>query len=119
MTKRVLLVEDDRDIRENLALFIELEGYDVDAAANGEQALELLRDGRELPSVILLDLMMPILDGFGFREQQLKDPKLAALPVILMTAHGKAQAHVEKIGAIALLRKPLDIEELSELLARV
>ena len=109
-TPRVLIVEDDRDTREMLERFLQLEGFDVRTAANGEVALTTLRsDGR--PCVILLDLMMPVMNGWQFREAQQQDPSLAAIPVIVVTAAGP-QAHIPAIHANGWLPKPVDLEQL-------
>src|SRR5512137_690369 len=82
---RILVVEDDRDMREALVEVLRLEGYEVEAAGNGADGLELAR--RHRPDVILLDLMMPIMSGWEFRAAQLKDARLAAVPVIVMSAY--------------------------------
>src|SRR5512136_1149583 len=83
--RRVLVVEDDRDMREALVEVLRLESYLVDAAGDGSQALELAR--RRHPDVILLDLMMPVMSGWEFRATQLQDERIAAIPVIVMSAY--------------------------------
>ena len=80
LQRRILVVDDDPDTRNLLQLVLELEGYAVDTAANGLDALQRARQVR--PDVIVLDLMMPLMDGCGFRVAQLKDPRLAAVPVV-------------------------------------
>ncbi|MEW6055344.1 MAG: response regulator [Bdellovibrionota bacterium] len=115
MTKTILVVEDDHDIRENMAEFLLSEGYEVRTAANGKEALDLLNTTLA-PSMILLDLMMPVMDGFRFRQEQEKDPKIAHIPVVLMTATPQVENTKTRLGAIAFIRKPIDIEELSSLL---
>jgi len=75
----VLVVEDDRDVRESLVAVLEDAGYRVMSAADGRAALDLLRAGPR-PAVILLDLMMPVMDGFEFRAEQVRDPSLADVP---------------------------------------
>jgi CheY-like chemotaxis protein len=82
---RVLVLEDDRDMREALVEVLRLEGYEVDAAGNGADGLALARNHR--PDVILLDLMMPGMSGWEFRAEQLKDARLAEVPVIVMSAY--------------------------------
>src|SRR3954466_3369212 len=83
----VMIVEDDADTREMLERFLELEGFDVRTAANGQLALEALQaDGT--PCVILLDLMMPVMNGWQFREVQVRDPRFSRIPVVVVTAAG-------------------------------
>ena len=101
----ILIVEDDRPLREALTEALTLEGYDVVAVENGEVALRHLRVSTR-PCVILLDLMMPVMDGWTFRRAMLGDPALADIPVVVMTATAAAQR--ASTGADDLvLRKPL------------
>src|SRR5687768_7389253 len=86
----VLLVEDDSDIRETVGEVLGDHGYRVVTAGHGADALAQLRDGAR-PDVILLDLMMPVMDGAAFRSEQKADPELAAIPVIVMTALASAR----------------------------
>lgn len=116
MIKSILLVEDDRDIRENMSMFLESEGYKVVTAPHGQQALELLKSQSELPELVLLDLMMPVMDGMAFMREWKKSPEWAHIPVLLMTAHGNAEAVLRDSGAAGLIRKPIDIEEVSVIL---
>jgi signal transduction histidine kinase len=102
--ERILLVEDDRSIREALRGILEDEGYAVTTADNGRRALEHLRSG-EAPDLIVLDLRMPIMDGWEFRAMQKADPVLSAIPVLAISADGSAKAAA--IDAAAYLRKPL------------
>ena len=83
----ILLVEDDPELREALALVLESDGYVVVTAADGVEALERLHD-RLRPRVIVLDLMLPVMDGFEFRVRQTEDPELAGIPVIVLSAGG-------------------------------
>lgn len=82
----LLVVEDELDAREGLSLLLEIEGYAVVQAANGQEALDRLKSVDRLPSVILLDLAMPIMDGPGFLAQRARDLTLAAVPVIVLSA---------------------------------
>jgi CheY-like chemotaxis protein len=103
------VVEDDAAIRVSLCDALEDGGLPVRAAANGAEALEVLAQFGPA-AVVLLDLMMPVMDGEGFRRRQLADPTLAAMPVVIMTA-----AHVgnlQHLGAHAVLRKPFHIDDL-------
>jgi CheY-like chemotaxis protein len=113
--KRVLLVEDDRDVREGIAEVLEDEGYLVALANNGLQAVEQLRKTEALPSLILLDLMMPVMDGWQFRMEQKRNPVWASIPVVVLSADGDTLEKSRSIGAVACLRKPLDIYELLDL----
>ncbi len=105
----VFVVEDDIDTRDMMGRFLELEGFSVEVAANGKQALERLNAGIH-PCVILLDLMMPVMDGWQFRSQQVKDASLASIPVIVVSAAGKDR--IADIEANAYLSKPVDLEQL-------
>lgn len=104
---KVLVIEDDRTLRESLCEALQLEGFTVDGVENGEAGLRYLRNGQR-PCVILLDLMMPIMDGWAFRRETLKDPALAGIPVVVMTA---ARPEREPIAPVkAILAKPLEME---------
>jgi CheY-like chemotaxis protein len=107
----VLVVEDDFDVRDALTQVLEMEGFRVVGAADGNEAMERARTG-PLPSVILLDLMMPVMDGWQFRTEQLRDPALAAIPVILISADGTVREKAAALSAAAFLRKPIDVEQL-------
>jgi CheY-like chemotaxis protein len=111
----VLIVEDDADLREMMAQLLALEGYQTAAVANGREALEFL-GAHAKPDVILLDLMMPIMDGWEFCRQQQADPDLAPVPVIVLSALDQSRA--ADIHAAAFLKKPLDFDRLLELVRR-
>jgi len=113
---RVLVVEDDEFVRQALAPILTQAGYQVSFAENGQEALRQLRS-ECLPSVILLDLRMPVMDGWEFRIVQQDDPKLALIPVVAVSADGSAQAAA--ISAQAYLRKPLGSKALLSTLERV
>lgn len=115
--RRILIVDDDRDIRETLKELVEQEGFAAICAENGEDALTELRSGDVLPCVILLDLTMPVMDGFAFRAAQLADPALAAVPVVVMTADGNLEDKRKRIGAERALKKPMEVDELVEVIA--
>lgn len=112
--RQVLIVDDDPDIRETFAEALEYAGYAVVNAANGAEALEVLRDLS--PCAILLDLMMPVMDGFEFRLRQRLDPRLAQIPVVVISAGRRADPKV--IDAAAYLDKPLKLAALLEALER-
>ena len=109
----VLIVEDDEDLREMMAQLLTLEGYDSATVSNGREALDYLHHC-STPHVILLDLMMPVMDGWEFRRQQEADPALAPVPVIVLSALDQARA--AKIHAAAFLKKPLDFDRLLSLI---
>src|SRR3954449_12587291 len=102
--EHILVVEDDKDLRESLCEALELEGYVAVSAENGQAALRHLATGAK-PCMILLDLMMPVMDGWTFRQELLKDRALAAIPVIVMTAATAARAAA--VASHAILYKPL------------
>lgn len=115
MTDRtVMVVEDDAAIRDAILEILESEGYEPFAVRNGAEALAVLRRGWVEPALILLDLMMPVMDGWQFREAQLRDPALAAIPVIVMSASDPAG-----ISADARVTKPIELDLLLATIARV
>jgi CheY-like chemotaxis protein len=105
----VLIVEDDEDLREMMAQLLSLEGFHSATVANGREALQYLQDA-EKPQVILLDLMMPVMDGWEFRRQQQADPDLAPVPVIVLSALDQGRA--SDLEPAAFLKKPLDFDRL-------
>ena len=117
--RSVLVVEDDRAILDSLKNALQDEGFDVVTAANGCEALEALRAGGR-PSAILLDLMMPVMDGWDFRQEQLADPALRDIPVLIVTATGfSAESVRAQFGDVALFSKPVPWTELLEILERI
>jgi CheY-like chemotaxis protein len=104
----VLVVDDDRDIRESLRELLAETGYQVATAENGRSALDQLRAGLR-PGVILLDLMMPVMDGMAFRSEQLADPALCTLPVVLITAAGRPAT--DALRSVTVLHKPLRMRQ--------
>lgn len=109
----ILIVEDDLDIREALAEALGFEGYEVFLAENGQEALDVLRGG-PLPDVILLDLLMPVMSGWQFRQVQLADPALAGIPVIVVSASAPGDAQPNRY-----LPKPFSIEDLLSAVAEL
>jgi len=105
----VLIVEDDEDLREMMAQLLTLEGFQTATVANGREALEYLHQASK-PDVILLDLMMPVMDGWEFRRQQQADPAIAPVPVIVLSALDQGRA--SNLEATAFLKKPLDFDRL-------
>ena len=106
----VLLVDDDADCRAFVAMILGMLGFKVLTATDGEDALALARDHR--PCLILLDLMMPRMDGFSFREAQLQTPEVADIPVILISALRDHAQIRGRLGPVPALPKPIEIDEL-------
>jgi CheY-like chemotaxis protein len=113
----VLVVDDDHDLRESVMELLEDHGYRAVGAVDGREALYLLHTAPAKPNVILLDLMMPVMDGLRFREEQLGDPEIAPIPVIVMTAHSRSPAPL--LHASGFLHKPFPAGALLDLLASV
>ncbi|HEX4925067.1 MAG TPA: response regulator [Bdellovibrionales bacterium] len=116
--KKLLVVEDAIEIQVLLKKLLESEGYAVVCANNGQEALDVLAGGGGLPDLILLDLMMPVMDGMQFRDRQLLDPKLARIPVVVMTADGNVEAKSKRVNAAEFLKKPLDVDQLLEVIEK-
>lgn len=108
-TKKILLIEDDQEISESLKELLEFEGYIVYCAYNGQEALDLLRKSIR-PELILLDLMMPVKNGFEFRKEQKQDPELSEIPVVVMSADGQAEKKLKETEAQYYLKKPFDLQ---------
>jgi CheY-like chemotaxis protein len=108
----ILLVEDDDFIRQEISEALEDEGYRVATAAHGKEALAILAEGAR-PSVVLLDLMMPVMNGWQFRQAQAHHPAYSGIPVVVVTAAG-SRADIPPIEAHGWLAKPLDLERLLE-----
>jgi len=109
--KYILLVEDDIDINNAIESILCEEGYKVRCTFNGQEALNFLQSAPIKPSLIFLDIMMPIMNGLEFREAQLKNLKLAQIPTIVLSANGK-QDEIKNLGVLESLNKPLDLETL-------
>jgi CheY-like chemotaxis protein len=110
--QKILIVEDNPSILNIMKLAVENAGYEVCTSMNGHDGLELLSDMKTLPSLIILDLIMPIMNGFEFRKSQLSDGRLAHIPVILLTANNNFKESKEKLQAHEFLNKPVDIKDL-------
>ncbi len=104
----ILVVEDDDGIRETLQMFLENEGYHVASATNGQEALQLMASSAA-PCLILLDLMMPVMNGWEFAAVLQQSDTLATPPIVLMTAYEK---QANDIPAQGLLKKPIMVDEL-------
>lgn len=119
-SKRILLVEDSMDLQALLSELFKSEGYVLSQAYDGRQALDLLHSGQELPSVILLDVMMPVMDGIEFRQAQKQDPLIDKIPVVVMSADSNSQAKAKMLDVNEFIRKPIDnVDKLLEIVERV
>ncbi len=110
-SKTVMVVDDDDQIREVMRQILDHEGYKVASAGNGSEAMAYLRSSGE-PCLILLDLMMPVMDGWEFRSRQRKDPQLAEIPVVVVSALANVGERAESLEADGYLRKPVDFDDL-------
>ena len=115
--RKLLLVEDDRDLREALCQLLNDSGYDVVCAENGREALEYLV-GAPPPCVVLLDLMMPVMNGWEFRAEQSKNQRISDIPVVVVTADGRADLKALALGVDDYLRKPIQIDRLLDVVGR-
>ena len=118
MAKLILIVEDDCDVARLLAEVLEAEGYSTAVAGNGREALDHLRNNGH-PDLILLDMMMPVMDGWKFREEQRKLPAFASIPVVTVTADGDARGKAASIQAAGYVPKPLRIDNLLDEVERI
>jgi CheY-like chemotaxis protein len=121
----IVVVDDEDDIREAVQIVLEAEGYRTSAAANGQEALELLRRSEHPPCLILLDLMMPVMDGWEFLKEIGEEPRLLSVPVAIMSAHPSIRVAFENArredrstqlllhgSTLRLLPKPLNVVRL-------
>ncbi|HYT90738.1 MAG TPA: response regulator, partial [Gemmataceae bacterium] len=112
----VLVIEDDGLAREALVTILSRVGYAAFEAENGQAALERLRTTIRPPDLILLDLMMPVMDGWQFHRALTREPAWAAIPVVICTGAGDGLLHAETLGAAGCIDKPIDPGELFDLL---
>ena len=113
----VLVVDDDPDIRLMIAQALELEGWSVTGAANGAEALRALREGTR-PVVVLLDIMMPVMNGWQFMDEQRRDPALATIPVVLISGDERLPEKASEAHVAGFLKKPMDLWALLEVVQR-
>ena len=106
---KILLVDDDDDIREALEELLSDAGHSIMTAGNGRQALDLLAT-EPLPALILLDVMMPVMDGYEFLHEQRKDARIAAIPVVVLTASRNPDRG--RIGEVPVFTKPISLDDL-------
>ena len=116
--KSILIVEDDIDVRETLSEVLTDEGYKITAFSGGRAALEHLRKATTLPALILLDLMMPNMDGWEFRAEQRRNAEVPRVPTVILSADGNVEQNMESLQADGYLRKPIHIKTLLQLVER-
>jgi CheY-like chemotaxis protein len=112
----LLIVDDDPDIRDALQLYLAGEGYTTEGVANGREALDYLRGGIAPPSLILLDLKMPVMDGWQFLRERAADPAVADIPVVVVTAEKATDP--AGLGVADVLYKPVDVDTLLDKVGR-
>lgn len=108
--KKILIVEDDISIRELLVEIFESEGYEVESGTNGSEGIQALERGT--PDVILMDMLMPVMDGFAFRQEQLKKPEWEQIPLLAMSAQNQELEKLASHGITHFINKPLELDHL-------
>lgn len=117
MTARPLLVvDDDADLREAITDVLRDAGYEVIVASNGRHALEVLAQAAPLPGLVLLDMMMPVLDGAGFLAEVRGHPRFGGIPVVVFSA--SAHPNLQGLGAKGWVLKPVDLDALLEVVSQ-
>ncbi len=112
-------MEDDVDIRLDLADILRAEGYEVATASNGQEALDFLGQHSDQVGLILLDLMMPVMNGWDFRSKQLEEPGLTEIPVVLLSGAGDVARHALALKTAGYLIKPLRLDSLLGIVSRL
>jgi CheY-like chemotaxis protein len=107
----VLVIDDDAEIRQALTEILEDENYSVSAASNGKEAIDMVSRG-PCPDVILLDVMMPVMDGWHFLSARLAHPRLVEVPIIIISAGIEAEREAKKVGVFEVAKKPLHVDDL-------
>jgi CheY-like chemotaxis protein len=116
MMSTVLVVDDDPGVQRVMAKFLKLEGFTPAVAANGQEALAYLRGGGEA-CVIVLDLRMPVMDGWTFRKEQRLDPGLARIPIVVLS--GVEAERIPELEAVAAFRKPVSFPDIIDVVRRL
>ncbi len=111
----ILIVEDDDDSRTLLGHLLSGQGYAVVMARNGLEGLQVARSTR--PTLILLDVQMPIMDGVAFRQHQIEDPEIADIPVVCVSALDVAAMHARELHGVQFVRKPIDFDRLLRIIS--
>ena len=104
----VLIIDDDDGFQIRLSAILRRAGYYVASASNGDEAMSLLMSGKPLPDVIVLDLVMPVMDGWHFREIQVKNPKIAHIPIVVVAEAPIEKEYYRSLRANAAVRKPIE-----------
>ena len=115
----ILIVDDERGIRDSLGMVLGSEGLECLMAHNGSEALKLLRRLERQPDLILLDLMMPVMNGRDFRMAQLADPRLAAIPTLVLSAATDAALQATDLAVAGHLLKPINLDSLLDIIERL
>ncbi len=115
MSRTILVVDDNQDVREGIADYLSLLGWDVATARDGEEALERMRELDERLCLVLLDLSMPVMDGPTFRQHQLADERLAKVPVCIVSGDENLSEKARSMGAAGFLPKPFDFKRLANI----
>ena len=114
----VLVVDDDKNVREMIGAALAARGYKTVLTGNGREAMDYLKSAVSRPGLILLDLMMPEMNGWEFRRAQQEDPGLASIPVAILTGMAGVEEKAGAIGAVDVLFKPSRIESLDAVVSR-
>lgn len=114
---QILIIEDDASIRDMLTECLADEGYSTAAACDGRQALDLLAASAALPELILLDLAMPVMSGWEFMDVQQRDPRLAAIPLVVLSADSSVARRADLGAGVRVVPKPVDIGALLDTVA--
>lgn len=114
----ILVIDDDLDLRTSVAEVLEEAGYQAVTASNGRDALRLLLEEELHPHLILLDLMMPVMDGWAFRAEQAKNLRLESIPVVLFSAYALQPEVVDRMKVAGFLRKPMGLSALLDTVER-
>lgn len=117
--KHILIIEDDRDILDALVDLLGEEGYRISTARNGQEGIDFLNSSPDLPSLILLDLMMPVKDGRAFRLEQKDHPRYGMIPVILMSADGRIEGKKADYAIEHHIRKPADVTTILNMIEKL
>jgi CheY-like chemotaxis protein len=115
---RILVVDDDAEIRDTIIEVLQEAGYEAVGAADGVKALEQLRDPEDRWCVVLLDLMMPNMDGRAFRAEQMQDPAISPIPVVIVSAMSDVEAAAQDLQVAAHVTKPIALAALIEIVDR-
>ncbi|HPI40972.1 MAG TPA: response regulator [Pseudobdellovibrionaceae bacterium] len=110
--KKILIVEDSLDLQRLLARLLQIEGYDINTANNGLSAFQQLERSPSLPNLILLDIMMPVMDGYAFRNRQKKTRLFSKIPTLILSADENVSLNRLKISPKNFIKKPIEIDQL-------